>query len=164
MPPTPVFAALAAMLLVGACGTPDRPSAATCGISMLAGPTMLLSEFAVPGQTLATPPARLPEQIVARLVAGPAYRAIVGRSDSLVIVGVDGTIPAGIKPGFGTLIVDPEGSARGVLLFEGPPIENAPHIGTVSIGNTSVPLLGIQLDLARIEDARCPFFPDSLIR
>jgi hypothetical protein len=153
-------AALAAGL--AACGTPDRPPAATCGISMLAGPTMLLSEFSVPGQTLARPPDRLPEQIVVRLVAGPAYRAIVGRSDSLVIVGMDGTIPAGIKPG--TLIVDKAGKARGVLLFEGPPIENAPHIGTVSVGNASVPLLGIQLDPARIEDARCPFFPDSLIR
>ena len=131
---------------------------------MLAGPTMLLSEFAVPGQTLATPPERLPEQIVVRLVAGPAYRGIVGRSDTLVIVGMEGAVPAGIKPGFGTLIVDTAGTARGVLLFEGPPIENAPQIGSVSIGNTSVPLLGIQLDPARIEDPRCPFFPDSLVR
>lgn len=161
---TPFATAVTAALLIAACGGSDRPPMAACGISMLAGPTMLLSEFAVPGQTLARPPARLPEQIVVRLVAGPAYRAIVGRSDSLVIVGMDGTLPPGIKPGFGTLIVDQDGTSRGVLLFEGPPIENAPVIGSVSTGSTSVPLLGIQLDPARIEDARCPFFPDSLIR
>ncbi len=157
-----------AIALVGtlavACGKGDSPPAATCGIAMLAGPTMLLSEFSVPRQTLSAPPERLPEQIVVRAVAGPAYRGIVGRSDSLVIVGVEGTLRVGTTPGFGVLIVDQSGDAKGVLLYEGAPVEGAPVIGTVSIGAVGVPLLGIQLDPARIEDPRCPSFPDSLIR
>ena len=156
-----VFVALA---VLAACGKPDRPGAAACGIASLAGPTLLLSEFAVPGQTLAKPPDRLPEQIAVRVVAGPVYRGIVGRADSLVIIGVEGTLPEGIKPGFGVLIVDKAGRTRGALLYEGAPVENAPIIGTVSMGSLSLPLTGIQLDPARIEDPRCPFFPDSIVR
>jgi hypothetical protein len=152
------------LLLSTACSKADRPSSAACGIASLAGPTLLLSEFAVPGQTLATAPDRLPEQVAVRAVAGPVYRGIVGRADSLVILGVEGTLPPAIKPGFGVLIVDPQGTARGALLYEGASVENAPVIGTVSMGSLSLPLLGIQLDPARIEDPRCPFFPDSIIR
>ena len=98
--------AFAGLLLSSACGKPDRPATAACGIASLAGPTLLLSEFGVPGQTLATAPDRLPEQIAVRAVAGPVYRGIVGRADSRLIVGVEGTLPAAIKPGFGVLIVD----------------------------------------------------------
>ncbi len=166
--PAPALPLVLTLVLVlissAACGNPDRPATAACGIAALAGPTVLLGEFAVPRQTLATPPERLPEQIAVRAVAGPVYRGIVGRADSLMIVGVEGTLPAAIKPGFGVLILDREGVARGVLLYEGAPVENAPILGTVSIGTTGIPLLGIQLDPARIEDPRCPFFPDSIIR
>ena len=151
-------------LAFAACGERERSPAASCGIASLAGPTVLLSEFGVPQQTLSVPPGRLPEQLVVRLVAGPAYRGIVGRADSLVIVGMEGTLPPGIRPGFGVLVLDRSATTRGVLLYEGAPVENAPHIGTVSMGTASVPLLGIQLDPARIEDPRCPFFPDSLVR
>ena len=44
------------------------------------------------------------------------------------------------------------------------PVEGAPRIGTVSIGAASVPLIGIQVDPARFEDPRCPFFPDSVLK
>jgi hypothetical protein len=130
----------------------------------LAGPTALLTQFSVAQQTLGTPPTRLPERVVVRLVAGPAYRAVVGRSDSLWIIGVDGALPAGTKPVFGVLVLDPQGSARGVLLYETEIVQGAPPIGNVSVGNTSVPLIGIQVDPAKIEDPRCPFFPDSVLR
>jgi len=155
-------------LLTAAC---DRSSggkspavAATCGLAALAGPTALLGQFAVPGQTLDAQPRKLPEHLVVRLVAGPAYPAIVGRSDSKLVIGVNGALPAKVKPGFGVLTLDTQSKARGVLLYEGAPVENAPEIGTVSIDNVTVPLLGIQVDPARFEDPRCPLFPDSLIQ
>jgi hypothetical protein len=163
MPASRVLSALAALAL-GACGTAERPAAASCGIASLAGPTVLLDQFAVPRQTLSVPPDRLPEQLAVRLVAGPAYRGILGRADSLVIVGVEGTLPPNVRPGFGVLIVDQEGASRGVLLYEGAPVENAPVLGSVSMGSAELPLIGIQVDPARIEDPRCPFFPDSIIR
>jgi len=155
--------ALTFLVVLTACGD-GRSRAAPCGIAALAGPTALLTQFSVPRQTLSTPPAHLPERLVVRLVAGPAYRGIVGRSDSLWIVGVDGALPPGTKPGFGVLVLDPKGGARGVMLYEGSTVEGAPLIGNVSAGSASLPLIGIQVDPSRIEDPRCPFFPDSALR
>jgi hypothetical protein len=161
---TPFLAAFVALGLA-ACGNGGgRDAGAPCGIAALAGPTSLLTQFSVPRQTLGAPPEHLPERLVVRLVAGPAYRGIVGRTDSQWIIGVEGTLPSAAKPGFGVLVLDQSAKARGVMLFEGPPVEGAPPIGQVSIGARSVPLIGIQLDPAKIEEPRCPFFPDSVIR
>src|SRR5215216_2731596 len=155
-------------VLITACdrstGGKSSTAAATCGLAALAGPTSLLGQFGVTGQTLTSPPRRLPERLVVRLVAGPAYPAIVGRSDSMLVIGVNGALPANVKPGFGVLVMDRNGKARGTLLYEGTPVEGAPQIGTVSVGNATVPLIGIQLDPVKIEDPRCPFFPDSVIQ
>lgn len=151
------------LLTLAACGrSADRGSAA-CGLAALAGPTALLTQFSVPRQTLGAPPRHLPERLVARAVAGPALPAIVGRTDSLLVIGVEGTIPPTIKPGYGVLVLDLAEKARGVMLFEGVPVEGAPPIGTVTVGSATVPLIGIQLDPARIEDPHCPFFPDSVL-
>jgi hypothetical protein len=158
---------LPVLFLTLACGgSPDQGStgSAACGLAALAGPTALLSQFSVPDQTLGSPPRNLPERLVVRLVAGPAFSSIVGRSDSLWVIGVEGTLPANVKPGFGVLILDQRERARGVMLYEGTPVEGAPQIGTVSVGNETVPLIGIQLDPTRVEDPRCPLFPDSIIQ
>ncbi len=158
---------IGSLLLIAACGgSPDGEpsSSAACGLAALAGPTALLSQFSVPDQTLGSAPRQLPERLVVRLVAGPAYPAIVGRSDSLWVLGVNGALPSNVKPGFGVLIMDQSAKARGALLYEGTPVEGAPQIGSVSVGNATVPLIGIQLDPAKIEDPRCPFFPDSVIK
>lgn len=156
---------LVAALLIAACDrSSGGSSTATCGLAALAGPAALLGEFGVAGQTLGSPPRRLPERLAVRLVAGPVYSAIVGRSDSMLVIGVNGSLPPKVKPGFGVLILDSGEKARGVLLYEGAPVENAPQIGTVSIDNTTVPLLGIQVDPAKFEDPRCPVFPDSVVQ
>jgi hypothetical protein len=159
---------LLATMLVAACdrsaGGKSSAAAATCGLAALAGPTALLGQFGVPGQTLDSPPRKLPERLAVRLVAGPAYPAIVGRSDSMLVIGVNGSLPANVKPGFGVLILDTGNRARGVLLYEGASVEGAPQIGTVSIDNSTVPLVGIQVDPAKFEDPRCPLFPDSVIQ
>jgi hypothetical protein len=159
---------LAITILIAACdrstGGKSSAAAASCGLAALAGPTALLGQFGVPGQTLDSPPNRLPEHLVVRLVAGPAYPAIVGRADAKLVIGVNGALPANVKPGFGVLILDPQSTPRGVLLYEGAPVENAPEIGTVSIDSLAVPLLGIQVDPGKFEDPRCPLFPDSVIQ
>lgn len=160
MPFRPLSALL--LVLVG-CGKPADRGNPACGLAALAGPTALLTQFSVPRQTLSAPPHNLPERLVTRLVAGPALPAIVGRSDSLLVIGVEGAVPATIKPGYGVLVLDTAEKARGVMLFEGIPVEGAPTIGTVSIGDATLPLIGIQLDPTRIEDPRCPFFPDSVL-
>ena len=156
---------LLSLLLLAACKRDgDRGGSAACGLAALAGPTALLAQFSFPDQTLAAPPRNLPERLVVRLVAGPAYPAIVGRADSLWIIGLQGRLPPNVKAGFGVLVLNLDGKARGVMLYEGKPLEGAPEIGTVSVGDATVPLIGIQLDPAKIEDPRCRVFPDSVIQ
>jgi len=148
---------LPALLLVTACG--ERTGGAGCGISSLAGAVMILDQFSVPGQTLSSLPPGMPELLSVRVAAGPVVRGIVGRMDSLLVVGVDEPIPPSPVPGFGVLITSMDGEPRGVVLYEGNPITDAPHLGTVQIGALSVPLLGLRADPLRIEDPRCPLFP-----
>lgn len=151
--------------LLAACG-PQRPAGtgAACGIAAVAGPAMVLGEFSTPGATLATAPATLPPRTVARFVAGPAAVAVVGRSGDTLEVGVDGGIPQGMKVGFGVLLTDTRQSVRGVFIYDGFPVSGAPVLGNLTVGPSRVPLLGISIDPARMEDPRCPFFPDSLLQ
>ena len=151
------------LLALASCG-PSRAGGA-CGLTAIAGATMLLQEFAVPEQTLGEPPLRLPPRLVARVAVGPAYAAVVGRTpDSAWVIGIDGTLPRTIKPGFGVLVLDKAGKARGVMVYESDPIRGAPPIGKLAVDSLMLPLLAIQLDPARIEDPRCPLFPDSLLQ
>ena len=147
------------VLLAAACSGKDAPR--PCGLSAVVGPSLLLSEFSQPGQTLATPPARLPEQIVVRYVAGPATSAIAGRADSQWVIGVNGDVPQ-TQPGYGVLVLDLQERPLGVLMYEGAVIEGAPVLGSVSIGALVVPLIGIRVDPDRIQEPGCPLFPDSL--
>jgi hypothetical protein len=151
------------LLFLAACS--DRPRAnPACGIAALAAPTAVLAAFGQPQQTLSVPPTRLPERTVARLVAGPAYEAIVGRADTGLVVGVEGPVPSQIQPTYGVLVVERGGGALGVLLYEGLIVEAAPRLGVVSIGPLTLPLIGVELDLAMVQDPACPLFPDSLRR
>ena len=156
---------LMATLLVGACtGRGEVRGNPACGIAALAGPNAVLEAFTIPQQTLSVPPTRLPERTVARLAAGPAFTALVGRSDSGLVVGVEGALPPQAAPSFGVLVVQRGGGPQGVVLFEGMPIEAAPRLGLVSVSGKSLPLFGVEVDMAGIQDARCPLFPDSIAR
>jgi hypothetical protein len=152
-------------LLISACtGRREGRGNPACGIAALAAPNAVLEAFTVPQQSLSVPPSRLPERTVARLAAGPALPALVGRSDSGLIVGVEGPLPAQSTPAFAVLVVQRGGATQGVMLFEGTPIEAAPRLGLVSVGDRTLPLFGVEVDMAGIQDARCPLFPDSLAR
>ena len=151
------------LLLLAACsGGSDRANV-NCGIVALATPQTLLSEFGVPRQTLSRPPAEVPERIVARIAAGPTLPGIVGREsegDSLLVIGVEGTAPD-MPLGFGVLVTTPDGRTRGLMLYEGLPVEGAPRIGSVTLGSVTAPLLGLEADPGSYENADCPLFPDS---
>jgi hypothetical protein len=146
----------------------DRPAGrvpATCGVAALAAASNLLEQFTIPNQTLAAPPNTLPERLVARVIADGALPAVVGRTDSLLVIGVEGNPPAGVRLGFGVLVVDTQERVMGMALYEGDPIPGAPRLGEVSVGGASIPLIGVQVDPAKITDPSCPsLFPDSIIR
>lgn len=157
-------ATLLFLLLLPACGDSPRGGFA-CGATYLAGATMLLDQFGEPRRALAMPPRSLPDMLPVRVAAGPAFRGLVGYvNDSTIVVGVEGTMPEGTDPGFGVLAAGLDGQARGVMLYPGRPVVGAPTIGIVTLGDDTLPLLGIQTDLSGLEMPACPFFPDSLGR
>ena len=155
------------LLAFAATACSSERSGAPCGLAATIGPSSLISQFGVPRQTLSEPPANLPERLVARLAGGPAFSAVIGREragDSLLVVGVDGAAPEAFTLGFGVLVMDKSARPRGVMLFQGLPVENAPRIGTVTMGAVSAPLIGVEAEPTSYEQAECPFFPDSLAR
>lgn len=162
MPPRPRLASI--LLLTAACGGSEGRVPATCGLAAVAAASSLLEQFTIPNRTLAAPPASLPERTVARVVAGGAFPAVVGRTDTLLVIGVEGS-PSSPPPGFGVLVVDGSEQVQGVMLYEGNPIPGAPRLGEVSLGASSVPLIGVQADPAAFTDPSCPtLFPDSVLR
>ena len=152
------------LLLLGIACAPAKGGDSVCGITALAGATMLLDQFAVPQQTLSQPPRTAPRFLAVRLAAGPAYRGVVSAVDSSWAVRVEGQPPQGVIPGFGVLITGPDGVARGVMLYTGQKLQGAPVIGSVTMAALSLPLVGLQTNIAGLEDAQCPFFPDSLTK
>jgi hypothetical protein len=151
-------------ILAAACGRPSAEPAA-CGITALAGATMLLDKFSTPQTALSYAPSVAPPALPVRLAAGPAFRGLITpAADTTWAVAVEGELPAGTVPGFGVLVVSTDGKPRGVMLYTGERIRGAPVIGSVTMGALSLPLLGLQSDVGGLEDPQCPFFPDSLAR
>jgi hypothetical protein len=146
--------------------TPTRGAGSdtACGIAAVAGPSLVLSEFGTPGAPLASAPVALPARLVTRFVAGPASPAVVGRRSDSLEIGVEGGVPADAHPGFGVLITDRHNAVLGVLVYDGTPILGAPLLGNVTVGPVRVPLIGVTLDPARVQDPRCPFFPDTVLQ
>lgn len=155
--------ALAALTLVAACGG-GKSGGYGCGLTAVTGQSLLLDQFNQPGTTLSAVPSAVPEVLPVRVALGPAFRAVTGRSDSNLIVGLEGALPAKPELGFGVLVVNASGVAQGVLLYEGSAINGAPLLGSVNAGAKNLPLIGIQADLSRFQEAACPIFPDSLRR
>jgi hypothetical protein len=163
MLPRPWLASLLA--LTAACGGSEGRVPATCGLAAVAAASTLLEQFTVPNRTLGSPPASLPERTVARVVADGAFPAVVGRTDSLLVIGVEGNPSPSAKLGFGVLVVDASERVQGVMLYEGDPIPGAPRLGEVSLGRSSIPLIGVEADPATFTDPSCPsLFPDSVLQ
>jgi hypothetical protein len=148
--------------VLGLASCSGRTSNYACGLAAMAGLSLVLEQFNRPGNALAESPTVLPDALPVRLALGPALRSVVGRGDSGVVVGVEGAVPPTHQIGFGVLVQDPDGKARGVILYEGSPIDGAPKLGKVNVAGKDVPLIGIRLDMGLYENAACPTFPDSV--
>lgn len=158
-----VLSAVLAVVALAGCKPSGGSSA--CGITALAGATMLLDQFSVPNQALSVAPAAAPEIIPVRVAAGPAYRGVAAvGADTAWTVRVEGTLPRAFTPGYGVLVVGADGRPRGVMLYSGARVRGAPVIGSVATPGVVVELIGLQTDVAGLEDPECPFFPDSLAR
>ncbi|HSE51466.1 MAG TPA: hypothetical protein VLB00_04715 [Gemmatimonadales bacterium] len=158
-----LVAPLAALLVLGGCDAKNSGSYG-CGISAVAGQSLLLEEFTRPGKTLSAPPSNIPGTLPVRVALGPALRAVAGRTDSVLVIGLEGALPPTPAVDWGILIVSPAGIVQGVLLYQGDPIQGSPRIGTINAGERNLPLVGLRTDIANFQDASCPVFPDSLTR
>jgi len=154
---------LLALVPLSGCGG-ARSGGYGCGFATVAGQSLLLEQFSRPGAVLAALPATIPEALPVRIALGPAFRSVAGRSDTMLVVGVEGDLPPTPAVGFGVLVVSNEGQVQGILLYEGSPIQGAPILGHVNAGNRDLPLIGLRLDVAGFQNASCPIFPDSLRR
>ena len=150
---------ISGLLFTAACGGGGD---AACGITALAGATVLLDQFSIPRQTLSAPPVTAPEFIPVRVAAGPALRGFVSLVESGWAVTLEGDLPPDSPAGFGVLVLDGSGEPRGIMLYSGSQVSGAPVIGVIRSGGQEVPLLGIRADVAGLETPGCPFFPDSL--
>jgi len=143
-------------LLLG-CGDGDRPSP-MCGLAMLTGPLVALEGFAR-GDALMAPPGELPPILPGRFVAGPLTRVLVSRgSEGTLLAAVEDAAPEASRPGFGVLLVSRALEPLGVLVHDGMAVSGAPQLGTIEVGDTVLPLLGVRVTPATIETPECPMF------
>ncbi len=156
---SPIRTTLLLTLILTACDS-SEPSTVSCGIAAMTGPLVVLEAFGR-GSALDAAPEVVPASLPVRLVAGPVLRGIVGKSDSTGwVIGAEGDLPDNAATGYGVLIVH-DRIPRGVLVFDGLPVRGAAVIGSVALGDTIIPMLGVRVDPAAIADSACPVFPDS---
>ena len=117
---------------------------------------------------MAGAPREQPAALAVRVAAGKAYRATSTTEPKDSARQASWTYQLSstdtlATPGFGVLVVDREtGKVAGVMVFTGPPVENAPEFGNLIQGAHQFPLVGLRIDLKKISANTCPLFPDSL--
>jgi hypothetical protein len=153
---------VAAVLFASVAGCDRRTGSASCGLDALTGALAVKQSFAE-GHVLTALPDSAPPSLAVRLVVGPAWNAsVTSDSGSRWRVMTHGTVSREAQVGYGVAIVDYHDNVLGVLAFNGHSVRGAPALGTLVIGDTVVPLLGVRIDPAAVQSPRCPIFPDSL--
>ncbi|HYK83634.1 MAG TPA: hypothetical protein VEU55_10875 [Gemmatimonadales bacterium] len=156
-----------ALVLLGAaaaaaCGGGDGAHSPTCGMAQLIGPSLIQEQLKRLPYLLVDVPRGLPGFLPAR-VAGTAQQSTVsvayrGRRLAMAYAGpnfppypTDSTV-------YALLVVDDSTQrAQGVLLYEGQrPPRSYPDLGTVSGQDKTIPLYGVRVDWASVNNPRCP--------
>jgi hypothetical protein len=154
------FLTLAFTISLAACGKSAGSGSAACGIAALTGPLAVKDAFAR-GNMLEAVPDSVPASLPVRVVAGPLLDAYTQAHDSAGLAfTVEGLIPVGALPGYGVILVNPRGVPLGILLFDGVAVPNARVLGSVTVRDSALPLLGIRIDLQGYEDPKCPLFSE----
>jgi len=151
-----------ALVVVALTGCEKGAGSASCGIDALTAPLAVKQSFAE-GNALAELPGTVPTAVPIRLVAGPAWRGTVAsEGQGHWAITTHGSVSKEARVGFGVLVVDYHDNVLGVLAYDGHSVYGARDFGTLAIGDTVVPLLGVRISPAAIQNPKCPVFPDSL--
>lgn len=145
-------------LALVACVEGDNESNPVCGISAMAGATMVLEQFSVPGKILNSIPAGMEGIVPARVVGYGTARALAAQGPEGLVLGYEGEgFPT--VPGYAlALVEDSLDTFKGVLIYDLEPPPSIPQLGTVSSASTTVPLFGLRVMWSAVSSERCPMF------
>ncbi len=150
-------------LALAACAEGDPENNPVCGISAMAGASMVLEQFATPGKILSQIPVGVQGVVPARVVGYGTARALAASGPDGIILGFEGEgFPS--VPGFAlALVEDSLDTFMGVLIYDLEPPQSLPQLGTVSSATTTVPLFGLRVMWSAVSSERCPMFaaPDT---
>jgi hypothetical protein len=163
---SPHRAAILALATLAACGGP-RSGSPVCGFALIAGPTLILQHLGDARALLLDAPRGLPDRLPLRIVGhsdqatmlvGYQGGQLVLRSDSapLPVVRTDS---AGKDTTVFAMLVADDSSNRveGALVYEGVrPSASFPRLGSLSDGSRTVPVYGVKLDWASMNNPTCP--------
>ncbi|HUC42055.1 MAG TPA: hypothetical protein VMR92_14525 [Gemmatimonadales bacterium] len=153
----PLLMLLAAAACTRGGGTSGSP---TCGIALLAGPSMITSQLSNARAVVTDPPRGLPDSLPVLVIQQKNDRGavIVGR-DAEGKVSMQFRGPAFPQRGYGLLVVDDTSQrAMGVLVLDQELPAGHPAIGTVIGSSIALPLYGVRVDWASVNNPRCPLF------
>lgn len=144
-------------LLLGACG-PSGGGSPTCGIALLAGPTLIQQQLYNARAIITDAPRGLPATLPARVVGQAPAEAIVAYDEQhKIVMGYHG--PALPAAAYGLLVVDDTSQrAIGVLVYESAEPKEYPRIGVLGggAGQALLNLYGVRVDWASVSNPRCP--------
>ncbi|OLC05771.1 MAG: hypothetical protein AUH42_06815 [Gemmatimonadetes bacterium 13_1_40CM_70_11] len=150
------------LLLAAACGG-DRSRTASCGLAQLAGPALIQQQLTIAPSVLTDPPRGLPDSMPARVVGVQVQgHVLVAYAGGRLALGYAGeAFPAGSVSDtttYGLLVVDDSTQrAQGVLVYESHrPPKTYPQLGTLTGADRTIPLYGVRVDWAGVNNPRCP--------
>ncbi len=147
------------LLVAGAC-TSGSSGSPTCGIALLAGPSLITTQLSNARAVLTDPPRGAPDSLPALVIQQKNDRGavIVGRDDAGKI-SMQFRGPSFPSRGYGLLVVDDTSQrALGVLILDQEEPLNHPPIGSIIGGGTTLNLYGVRVDWASVNNPRCPLF------
>lgn len=138
-------------------GTNGSP---TCGIALLAGPSLITSQLTNARAVLTDPPRGLPDSLPVLVIQQKNDRgAVLVGHDAEGRVSMQFRGPSFPQRGYGLLVVDDTSQrAMGVLVLDQEEPAGHPAIGTMIGGSTALNLYGVRVDWASVNNPRCPLF------
>lgn len=147
------------VLFVAACGRSSGGSP-TCGIAMIAGPSLIAQQVNNPRAVLTDPPRGVPDSLPAQVFQqknGSGAVIVGGDAEGKLSMQYRG--PGFPNQGFGLLVVDDTSQrAMGVLILDAAEPKQQPHIGSIIGGGTALNLYGVRVDWSNVSNPRCPLF------
>ncbi|HXI34612.1 MAG TPA: hypothetical protein VNH63_11060 [Gemmatimonadales bacterium] len=162
----PRHAAVLALAAFAACGGP-RSGSPACGLALLAGPTLIVQRLGDARALLLDAPRGLPDRLPLRIVGhGDQSTMLVGYQQGQLVLRTDGdTLPAVFtnkggndSTGYALLVADDSTNrVEGALVYESQrPPASFPHLGSLTDGSRTIPLFGVKVDWASMNNLACP--------